>query len=145
MNITKPGKFSAALHMNLVTSPTDHSIKSVTFSAQPTITVPKWPALEKQGKKTKAEWKRFLDKLKNVHERGHLMVLHESVAKIAHEMELWHRATLKDGGIPTAATLQNKYQVDWYPKYVDPPQDKYDRDTDDGRKQGAFFDSMKAD
>jgi hypothetical protein len=144
LNKKSPGHFKAHPKFHVEMNASDRSIKSVTISAHGTIKLPAWAGAKSLGPKTLKEWKRFQEKLE-VHEEGHRLILLESMAIIAEVAHEWYEEKVKQGEVPTGDALDEKYKTDWYGKYWDPPQDKYDADTERGKTQGAWFEAVRCD
>jgi predicted secreted Zn-dependent protease len=144
LNKKSPGHFTAHPKFDIKMNSSDRSVKSVTLSADGTIEIPDWPKAKSLGEKTLKEWKRFQAKLE-VHEEGHRLILLESMALIADEAQKWYDAKIEKGETPTGDELDEVYDNEWSGKYWDPPQDKYDTDTERGKTQGAWFEAVNCD
>ena len=144
LNKKFPGHFTTEPKFDVKMNASDRSIKSVTISADGSIKIPDWPLAKSLGKKTLTEWKRFQARL-DVHEEGHRLILLESMAIIADEAQKWYDAKIANGDVPIGDELDELYKNEWYGKYYDPPQTKYDTDTENGKTQDAWFEAIRCD
>jgi uncharacterized protein DUF922 len=144
LNEKFPGHFTAHPKFDIKMNASDKSVKSVTISAEGSIKLPAWPKVKSMGENTQKEWKRFLSKL-DKHEEGHRLILLESMAIVADEAQNWYDAKIEKGEVPNGYELDKLYKEEWYGKYYDPPQDKYDSATENGKKEGAWFEASRCD
>jgi hypothetical protein len=144
LNKKFPGHFTAHPTFDITMNSSDMSIKTVTIGANGSIKMPAWPRAKSLGGNTLKEWKRFLEQL-DKHEEGHRLILLESIAIIADEAQKWYDEKIEKGEVPTGQDLDKKYDDEWYGLYWDPPQDKYDHDTENGKTQGAWFEAVRCD
>jgi Bacterial protein of unknown function (DUF922) len=144
LNKKFPGHFTAHPKFDIKMNASDKSVKSVTILADGTIKLPAWPQAKSLGGNTLKEWKRFLAQL-DKHEEGHRLILLESIASVAEEAQKWYDAKIANGEVPDGYELDKLYKDEWFGKFYDPPQDKYDADTEDGKTQGAWFEASRCD
>jgi hypothetical protein len=67
------------------------------------------------------------------------------MAIVADLAQKWYDAKIAKGEVPDGYELDKLYKEEWYPKHYDPPQDKYDAATENGKKEGAWFEAKRCD
>lgn len=106
---------------------TDGKILKVKVIVEMTITMPVWPNYTKQSKAAKAEWDRAYNSLK-IHENGHIKIIKERTKNFA---ALIIGMTDAESDNALTEKIEELKQAN----------DKYNQETDYGRKQGTIIDT----
>lgn len=112
---------------NLSYKTKDGVITSATVTVNLTVTMPNWPGAAKLSKAAKAEWGRFYRALAD-HEQGHVDLVHKHLENIADSLI---------GKTEDEAKAAFQQAID----DLQMESDKYDQDTDHGRKRGTIIDT----
>jgi len=102
------------------------NVATVTVTVPLSMTMPWWPAVEKQSQSVQKEWSRFYDALAR-HEDGHVRIVNQALGGLAESMVGTPRENVSTVFDAAVQRLQQR-------------SDAYDASTDHGRKVGTALD-----